>query len=224
MNLQPGVSMGYIDTILRRYTHLPALLHMAQHSCITFLSPESWDDRQDAFFIEQYQAVQEIRTVLAICLSEAPETYHHWHTFAYGPSGVCVAFKRDALLAALDANPKIRHGRVEYIKLNELGKHTHGVSQMPFLKRYPFSPEYEYRLLYEHSHNKRLTFEQPIPLACVDRIYLSPWMPDAVAKSVRQFLEASELFNGLEISHSKLISNETWMNHARKMSEAGSQQ
>jgi hypothetical protein len=211
--------MGYIETILRRYTHLPALLHMVQHSSITFLSPESWDDRQDAFFIQQYQAVQETRTVLAICLSEAPETYHHWHTFAHGPSGVCIAFKRDLLLSALDANPKIRHGRVDYIKLNELGKHTHGASQMPFLKRYPFSPECEYRLLYEDQYDEVSIFEQAIRLECVDRIYLSPWMPNSVAKSVRQFLEASELFKDLKISHSTLISNETWMNHARKMGE-----
>jgi hypothetical protein len=190
---------------------------MVQHSCVTFLSPESWDDRQDAFFIQQYQSAQEIRTVLAICLSEAPETYHHWFTFAHGPSGICIAFKRDLLLSSLGANPKIRHGRVEYIKLNELGKHVHGASQMPFLKRYPFSPECEYRLLYEDQYDETSIFEQTIPLECVDRIYLSPWMPNSVATSVKQFLEASSVFKDLKISHSTLISNETWMNHARKM-------
>jgi hypothetical protein len=211
--------MAYLDTILRRYTHLPALIHMVQHSCMTFLSPETWDDRQDAFFIQQYQVAQEIRSVLAVCLSEAPETYHHWHTFAHGPSGICIAFNRELLLGALDANPKIRHGRVEYIKLNELSKHTHGTSQMPFLKRYPFSPECEYRLLYEDEKEEKPTFEQTIPLQCIDRIYLSPWMPNSVAKSVRQFLETSNLFQNLQISHSTLISNETWMNHARKMNE-----
>jgi hypothetical protein len=212
--------VGYLDTILRKYTHLPALLHMVQQSCITFLTPESWDDRQDAFFIRQYQAMQGIKTVLAICLSEAPETYHHWHTFAHGPSGVCIAFNRERLLAALCVNPKIRYGKVEYIKIDELGKHVHGASQMPFLKRYPFSPECEYRLLYEDQSEDRSVFEQKISLDCIDRIYLSPWMPDSVATSVRTFLKTSKLFANLQLSHSTLISNETWMNHARKMGEA----
>jgi len=44
-------------------------------------------------------------------------------------------------------------------------------------------------------------------------------MPNSVAKSVRQFLETSNLFQYLQIGHSTLISNETWMNHARKMNE-----
>ncbi|WP_263385818.1 hypothetical protein [Granulicella arctica] len=189
--------MDYLDTILRRYTHLPALLHMVQHSCLTFLSPETWDDRQDAFFIQQYQSVQEIRTVLAVCLSEAPETYHHWYTFAHGPSGVSIAFKRERLLTALNANPDIRHGRVEYVKINDLGKHVHGASQMPFLKRFPFSPECEYRLLYERQLEEVTVFEQKISLDCIDRIYLSPWMPNSVATSVKTFLKASSLFKDL---------------------------
>ena len=213
--------MNYLDTILRRYTHLPALLHMVQRSSLTFLSPDTWDDRQDAFFIQRYKAVQQINTVLAVCLSEAPETYHHWYTFAHGPSGICVAFKRDRLLAALDPNPDIRHGRVEYIKVNELNQHTHGAGQMPFLKRYPFHPEAEYRLLYERQSEELPVYEQPIPLDCIDRIYLSPWMPNAVATSVRTFLQQSELFKGLKLTHSTLISNETWMNHARRTGEEG---
>lgn len=41
--------------ILFRYTSLPVLLHMLQSRQITLLSPETWEDRNDAYYLDQYR-------------------------------------------------------------------------------------------------------------------------------------------------------------------------
>ena len=40
---------------LRRYTNLASALHILQNRCLTLLSPETWDDRNDAYFMSEYK-------------------------------------------------------------------------------------------------------------------------------------------------------------------------
>ena len=52
---------------LRRYTNLAATLHLLQRKCLTLLSPSTWDDRNDAFFMTEFQRQKNARSVLALC-------------------------------------------------------------------------------------------------------------------------------------------------------------
>src|ERR1043166_1220865 len=101
-------------SFLRRYTSVPALLHMLQNKKITLLNPGTWDDRNDAFFRNQYKQQAQLKTVLAFCVASAPETYHHWRVFTPGSDGVCITFRRDALLAAFPHNSNIRAKNLRY--------------------------------------------------------------------------------------------------------------
>ena len=64
--------------VLRRYTDLPALLYLLRTRSITLLDPSSWDDKNDSYYLEKYKEKKSLQTVLALCLSTAEETYHHW--------------------------------------------------------------------------------------------------------------------------------------------------
>ena len=72
-------------TYLRRYTDLPALLHMLAAKQLTLLDPKTWDDQNDSFFMSQYKERKKLKTVLALCFSQTAKTYHHWRSFLAAP-------------------------------------------------------------------------------------------------------------------------------------------
>ena len=143
-----------------------------------------------------------------MCCCQETETYHHWHVFSNGPSGVCVSFRRQDLVRALEANEGVRSGEVQYLKLNELGRRHDEIDRMPFLKRAPFGPEQEFRFVYESSDDRVAAKSYPIPLDCIDRIYLSPWMPEAVVDSVKITPKAIPGVSSIPITRSTLILND----------------
>src|SRR5438045_1515201 len=80
---------------LNRYTTLPIALDMLAKKRITLLSPDTWEDRNDAYYL--YQQELRFRSVLAICFSMTSETFHHWRIFSHGVSGVCIEFDKARL-------------------------------------------------------------------------------------------------------------------------------
>src|SRR5207237_478257 len=128
---------------LNRFTSLPVLLDMLSRKCLTLLDARSWEDRNDSFYIEQYKAKEKLRSVLVMCFTTKPERFHHWRIFAHGPSGVCVEFNKELLLAALSKTPGIRSRRVNYRLIRQLKTKTPPVQNWPFLKRRPFIDESE---------------------------------------------------------------------------------
>ena len=207
---------------LRRYTDLPALIHLLRTQTITFLDPSTWDDKNDAYFMNLYKERQGLKTLLAICCSQETETYHHWRVFSGGPSGVCIAFKRRELMEALGADRAVRSGEVRYLKIRDLKTAAAEVEEMPFLKRAPYGAEREFRFVYE-SGGEKLPFKNcTIPLECIDRIYLSPWMPEAVAGSVKAILHEIKGVRPIPISRSTLIRNDQWQNYGKRIAEEAS--
>jgi hypothetical protein len=173
------------NSVLLRYTSLPALLHLLHKKQITLLSPASWDDRNDSFFMNRYRERRKLKCVLALCFAEASETYHHWRVFTHGSDGVCIVFKRDKLLAAFNTTTNILKRTVVYKQIKELEKVHPPVDDLPFLKRHPYKDEREFRLVYVDGGKEMGAKDFGIDLTCIDRIKLSPWMPDALIEPVK---------------------------------------
>ena len=104
---------------LRRYTTLPALLDLLKQRRLTLVSPNAWVDRNDSFYLEQYKLGRKAKSVLALCLSEAGETFHHWRVFTQASDGVCVQFQREVLLGAVSGVENLLHGPVQYVEINK---------------------------------------------------------------------------------------------------------
>src|SRR5262245_9904199 len=136
-------------TILCRYTTLPVVLDSLLHKRITLLSPESWEDRNDAYSLERYKARMGYSTVLAICFTERAETFHHWRIFSGGSSGVCVEFDKRKLLRSISGDTAFRSGRVEYQWAYSLERAPPLLGKLPFLKHKAFEDEGEFRIVYE---------------------------------------------------------------------------
>lgn len=198
------------ENILRRYTHLPATIHMLQNEVVTLLNPTLWDDRNDSYFIGKYKQYRKLKSVLALCLTTQSETYHHWNVFAPNLDGICIEFKKDKLLEQLIPQG-ILANNVKYEKISDMKAMPPDVCELPFLKRYPYKDENEFRLIFSSQHEE-LTFKDfEIKLSCINRIYINPWMPINLANSVKVMLRALPTWNhSISLFRSTLIENENW--------------
>ncbi|GAB3377085.1 hypothetical protein GCM10027431_32580 [Lysobacter rhizosphaerae] len=202
--------MDISDSYLRRYTDLPALFHILRERKITLLDPETWDDSNDSHYLLQYKNKKQLKTVLALCFSQSNETYHHWRIFSGSPSGVCIRFSRNELLAALNQTKGITCRDVTYLKVRDAKRQSFRVADLPFLKRAVFTAETELRALYESKSKSKLTLDIPVPLASIKRITLSPWLVKALAPATKAAIRSIDGCANLDVRTSTIVGNLEW--------------
>ncbi|MER9764346.1 DUF2971 domain-containing protein [Mesorhizobium sp. M0138] len=196
---------------LRCYTNLASALHILHNRCLTLLSPDTWDDRNDSYFMSEYKRIKDVKTVLAICIADREETYHHWQVFSRGADGVCIEFDRDELLAAFDNAGGVTHRYVNYeLVANANSMQEVDLEILPFTKRWPYGDEKEYRAVYVDADVEMPAFPVPIALSAIKRINLSPWLAPALAEPVKKTLKSISGCSGLRIYRSTLIDNKPW--------------
>lgn len=195
---------------LNRYTSLPVLLDALVHKRITLLSPESWEDRNDSYYIERYKKEKGFKTVLALCFTAKRETFHHWKIFSNGSSGVCIEFDKERLVDGLSRKKGFRLGPVTYKYIKEVQAKQPALRDWPFLKRKPFEDEVEFRIIYENATTMEKTKEIPFNIGCIRKISLSPWLPESVAKTVIAVIKSTEECGNIHVIRSTLIENATW--------------
>jgi len=175
---------------LKRYTHLPQLLHMLRSRTITVLDPSStWEDKNDTYFLAKYKAAhQEIKSLLALCMTDASSTYHHWRVYAGAPSGVQIRFNPSAFRSWVDTHRNARLERVEYLRVDEFETCSRDLSRFPFLKRKAFRDEDEIRLIVEDTETTYKTCSLPFDLTIIEEIRLSPWLAEPLVDTIRATL------------------------------------
>lgn len=200
-------------SVFRRYTDLASLLDMLRRKTVTLLRPDTWDDRNDRLMMETYARSLELKTLLALCLTSRGETYHHWKVFTDKSNGVCIHFRRDKFIETMRAaGAKVE--KVEYLKLQELVSDDHPIETLPFLKRFGFGDEGEYRVVYENESAEDRLKQVQIDLDIIERVSLSPWMPKPIFESVRTIIEAQRQGATFRVEHSSLIDNRRWREFA----------
>jgi hypothetical protein len=197
-------------TVLRRYTDLPALLHYLRTGCITLLDPGTWDDRNDSHYLSVYKEKKRLQAVLALCFSEASETYHHWSVFSRGPAGVCIIFDRETLFGTLNKFQGIRRARVKYLSIGRAKARELRTSELPFLKRAAYKPESEYRVIYESETESLASLQIQVPVSCIRSVSLSPWLHTNLSETTVATVRSLPGCENVKISRSTLISNEQW--------------
>lgn len=202
--------MDTSNTHLRRYTDLPALLHILTTRHLTLLDPRFWDDKNDAHFMAVYKERKKLKSLLALCFSEASETYHHWRVFSGSPAGVCIVFDKNRLLEDIAQVPQVSVGSMSYLTMTEARRKNFQIDELPFVKRYAYKPEREFRALYASPSEETSSLDLPIRLSSISRISLSPWMHASLSKSTASAIRAISGCEKLRVSRSTLISNEQW--------------
>ena len=94
------------------------MIYLLTEKKITLIDPEFWSDKNDFIFLVSVQKEKLFgTTVLALRFTGVKETYHHWKVFADGSSGVCIHFRRDQLIRALEKRSGVTVKRVRYRKI-----------------------------------------------------------------------------------------------------------
>jgi hypothetical protein len=195
---------------LRRYTNIPALIYLLRERKITLLDPASWDDKNDSYFLSLYREKRNLASVLALCFTPAYETYHHWRVFAGGSSGACISFNQAKLLKAVRKQVGVTAKAVQYLTLADIRGMKVKTSALPFLKRSAYGDEREFRIIYESSTKKHSSLDVAIPLTCIERITLSPWIPAALSDHLKSTIKEIDGCTAMKVYRSTLISNENW--------------
>ncbi|BET26684.1 hypothetical protein EV673_0198 [Limnobacter thiooxidans] len=203
-----------MESSLRRYTELPYLIDFLQTQELALLNPALWDDRNDSYYIEQFAKANGLLSTYALCLAEASETYHHWRVFSHGGSGACIEFDRVQLISAASVIPGLRAEDVKYKTIDSLRQCAPSQSDLPFLKRYAFSDEKEFRLFYGSAKKGPPVYRMQVPLKAIKRITLSPWLPTSVFNHVKSTLKSIDGCMSLKIYKSTLVENENWKKFA----------
>lgn len=199
---------------LRRYTNVPALLDILLNKALTLLSPNTWADKNDVYVIEQYKehSPKNIKKLLALCFTEAEETFHHWNVFAGDSSGVCIVFDKESLIASAEKRDGVRHGPMAYLDKNDFDFHKIDTNELPFIKRNGYNDEREYRFIYESSAEDDCLIGLPINTSCIKEIIFSPKMPSPLLFSVASIIKRIDESNYYKISmhKSELINDTEW--------------
>jgi hypothetical protein len=99
---------------------------------------------------------------------------------------------------------------VIYKVINDVCSAPIASDDLPFLKRYPYGDEREFRLLYVSRDEATEFHKIPLSLAIISRITLSPWMPAPLAEAVKDTLKQLDGCKTIKIYQSTLVENERW--------------
>jgi len=197
--------------ILRRYTDVTSLLHILRRRKITLLDPTTWEDKNDSKFLAIYKDKNNLKTLLALCFTDAPETSHHWKVFSPGSSGICIRFNKIELLNGIEDIKGINHGKVIYKSIDELEKNAPITKELPFLKRYPFRDEEEYRIIYSNKSRSIRTKSINIDLNSISNIVLSPSLHKKLADTLKETIRSIESCGHIKIHKTTLNDSKRWV-------------
>ena len=201
--------MSIRPTLLRRYTELPSLLAFLRRQEITLLPPSTWDDKNDRHLMDAYKRAKGLKTLVALCFSQCPETYHHWKVFAPGTSGVCIEFLKTELLACLPITG-LAHKSMDYKTISELKSATLDVSDLPFTKRAAFSDEKEYRIVFSSRRQTLSTKRILVPVSTIYRIAINPWVSEPLYDAIEKTILDIPGCDAMVVYQSKLIESPAW--------------
>lgn len=199
-----------VPAYLNHYTTLSVMIHSLVTKRLGLRTPELWDDKNDAHYLERYAQEKGFKIIRAICFTTVREKFHHWKCFADGGKGVCVEIDTDALLKRIPSNSGFRARKVRYRYIEDLEKERPSVNQWPFLKRLPFADEREFRIIFQSKDPKDETDSVAFPISSIRRITLSPWISKPVSASVKEVLKSIRGCENLNIYNSSLLESARW--------------
>lgn len=205
--------------VIHRYTNIASLFHILQKRAITLLSPHSWKDRNDSFYIEKYKDRKKLASVLALCFSEADETFHHWKVFANGSDGVRITFKNAPLIETISSNKGVITGKIIYKQVKEVSNSRPPIEELPFIKRKPYKDEKEVRIIYTNDKEEFETKELDIDIGFIEKITINPWINKNLFIAVKSTIRSIDGCEGIKVFRTTLLENESWKRAA--MSEPG---
>lgn len=196
---------------LKRYTNLASLISILKNKELTLLDPSKWEDKNDSHYLWRYAEKKRVESIFALCFTSESETSHHWKTFSHGSDGVCIKIHSEPFKKHIDSLGGILHGEVKYKLIEEIESQTFTVDELPFLKRYPFRDEAEYRvLLTKTASSKFKTYSIEFDTSLISSVTLSNSLPKPLQAPIVDLIRSIEGCSNLRITRSTLNENSRW--------------
>lgn len=194
----------------RRYTELKDLLSILSEGKLALRDTSRWDDKNDKYFLELYKTKKNLASVLVLCFAEAPETYNHWKIYAGKEEGVCIGFNKERLINKIKDNKNFVHDYVAYRTIKEMRKRGSAVDDLPFVKRYAYSDEQEYRLVYKSTLEELQAKDISILPEDIEFIEINPWVDAVEADSIKLQIQKIQGFENIKLRQSTVTDNSGW--------------
>jgi len=180
---------------------------------LALLNPEKWEDKNDSLAIRLYKEKMGIKHLLVACFTQTSETYHHWRIYGQD-KGVRVVFNREALLK--ETGKKKKDGYlgepINYIKLKDFKKEVSNLSQIPFIKRWPYRHEREFRIIWCGNRLKGDIKYLSLPEQAIEKIVISPWMSDETRGKIYNICGPR-----VEVRRTSILKNIGWLYNIRQL-------
>lgn len=204
---------------INRYTSLASAVNLLAEKKLTLLDPSSWDDKNDVHYLERYKEEVGSECLYALCLSRSNQTYHHWRVFAGSPDGVCISFYEDKLKAAVLSDPRVEYRDVEYLTMPEARKRSpFNIDELKFVKHSRYKDEKETRIVFTDKANDEPYPQFPIGIDAVERVTLSPWLPNPLVDSMKALIRSIDGCKKLKVYRSTLTDFKGWKDLAKNCS------
>lgn len=195
---------------LRRYTELKYLLSILRDGRLSLRDPSKWEDKNDSFLLDLYKSKKILASVLVLCLAEAPESYLHWKVYAGHNEGVCIGFNKELFVNKVKADKSLVHDYVAYRTIKQMQKRRPTVDDLPFVKRYAYSDEQEYRIICQSRTEKIQAKHIPVFPTDIEFIDINPWVRNAELDSIRSQIHNINGFENFKLRQSTIIDNSGW--------------
>ncbi len=142
---------------------------------------------------------------------------HPWKAFADSSSGCYLKIDSDNINRKISNNDGFRQGEVKYIKMWDLKKETISINDIPFLKRWPYRDEKEYRYIFESDEEKGKV-AIPIGLDDIISITFSEKMPEHTFSAIKDMIKFRYKIS--RIYRTTIYKNEIWIEFIKGKNDA----
>jgi len=196
---------------------LPFLLDILEKKRLTLSDPAWWEDKNDYGYLKLFKEKSKLKSVLVLCFANAPELYSHWKGYADSSSGVCIEFDEEKFLDYVAEEDGIKRGSVQYETFEHLKARHPKLDELPFIKRYGFIDDREFRVVYCNDVHTAQRKHIRISLECISRIIFGPRMPGEVALSVERVVRKIDGCEHIPMRKSTLTESRRWTRIAEEL-------
>lgn len=199
--------------ILNRYMSISTMFTTIKTRKMQFSDPSRWKDRNDTEILDLYKQNKLLDSLYVLCFSQESETVSYWADYADNYRGCCVQFDKESLLNSIKDLNLIFSREVHYLSMKELNsKQIIPVKDLPFIKRWPYRAENEYRIVTVDGSEPNPSI--PICMNWIKKVTIGPNIPDHEFKVIKSIVHELGITT---VNHSRVLYYDAWVNKVKQI-------
>ena len=123
---------------------------------------------------------------------------------------MCIEFHRGNLIDKFKTQNGFLHGYVEYVLLKDLRQYPPAFDDLPFIKRFAYQGESEYRFIFTSTEKEKKIEYISIDIDDIKQIVINPWVESPVYESMRLTIAETSGWKKVKMRKSTVTKNDVW--------------